>query len=70
MKRALTIAGSDSGGAQEFRQISRPLPPLEFRHIRYNSAYCPEYNRVQGISEVDPKFVMQQIKSVLDDIRR
>ncbi len=69
MKRALTIAGSDSGGGAGIQADIKTFTAFGVYGTSAITALTAQNTiGVQGISEVDPKFVMQQIKSVLDDI--
>ncbi|MBN1904336.1 MAG: bifunctional hydroxymethylpyrimidine kinase/phosphomethylpyrimidine kinase [Deltaproteobacteria bacterium] len=69
MKKALTIAGSDSGGGAGIQADIKTFTAFGvFGTSAITALTAQNTIGVQGISEVEPGFVMQQIKSVLDDI--
>jgi hydroxymethylpyrimidine/phosphomethylpyrimidine kinase len=69
MKKALTIAGSDSGGGAGIQADIKTFTAFGvFGTSAITALTAQNTIGVQGISEVDPGFVKQQIKSVLDDI--
>ncbi|NLD36683.1 MAG: bifunctional hydroxymethylpyrimidine kinase/phosphomethylpyrimidine kinase [Desulfatiglans sp.] len=69
MKKALTIAGSDSGGGAGIQADIKTFTAFGvFGTSAITALTAQNTMGVQGISEVDPEFVKQQIKSVLDDI--
>lgn len=69
MKKALTIAGSDSGGGAG---IQADLKTFSARGVFGMSAITALTAQntlgVQGVAEIDPAFVAQQIDSVMTDI--
>lgn len=69
MKKALTIAGSDSGGGAGIQADIKTFTAFGvFGTSAITALTAQNTIGVQGISSVEPTFVMQQIKSVLDDI--
>ncbi|MGD9157877.1 MAG: bifunctional hydroxymethylpyrimidine kinase/phosphomethylpyrimidine kinase [Desulfobacteraceae bacterium] len=69
MKKALTIAGSDSGGGAGIQADLKTFTAFGvFGTSAITALTAQNTVGVQGISEVDPEFVIKQIKSVLDDI--
>lgn len=70
MKKALTIAGSDSGGGAG---IQADLKTMTVHHV-YGASVITSVTAqntlgVQGINNLEPDFVVQQIDSVLSDIK-
>ncbi|NLA75950.1 MAG: bifunctional hydroxymethylpyrimidine kinase/phosphomethylpyrimidine kinase [Deltaproteobacteria bacterium] len=69
MKRALTIAGSDSGGGAGIQADIKTFTAFNVYGASAITALTAQNTiGVQGILEVDPGFVKMQIISVLDDI--
>jgi hydroxymethylpyrimidine/phosphomethylpyrimidine kinase len=69
MKKALTIAGSDSGGGAGIQADIKTFTAFGvFGTSAITALTAQNTIGVQGISEVAPELVKQQIKSVLDDI--
>lgn len=69
MKKALTIAGSDSGGGAGIQADLKTFTVFGvFGTSAITALTAQNTIGVQGIHEVDPGFVKQQIKSVLEDI--
>jgi hydroxymethylpyrimidine/phosphomethylpyrimidine kinase len=69
MKKALTIAGSDSGGGAGIQADIKTFTAFGvFGTSAITALTAQNTIGVQGILTVDPGFVKQQIKSVLDDI--
>jgi hydroxymethylpyrimidine/phosphomethylpyrimidine kinase len=69
MKKALTIAGSDSGGGAGIQADIKTFTAFGvFGTSAITALTAQNTIGVQGILEIDPEFVKQQIKSVLDDI--
>ncbi|MFC1839407.1 bifunctional hydroxymethylpyrimidine kinase/phosphomethylpyrimidine kinase [Thermodesulfobacteriota bacterium] len=69
MKKALTIAGSDSGGGAGIQADLKTFTAFGvFGTSAITALTAQNTVGVQGIHEVDPGFVRQQIKSVIDDI--
>ena len=69
MKKALTIAGSDSGGGAGIQADLKTFTAFGvFGTSAITALTAQNTVGVQGISEVDPEFVKKQIQSVLDDI--
>ena len=70
MKKVLTIAGSDSGGGAG---IQADLKTMTMNGVFAMSAVtaltAQNTTRVQGIYEVTPEFLKQQIDSVFTDLR-
>ena len=70
MKTALTIAGSDSsGGAGIQADIKTMLANGVFATSAITALTAQNTTGVQGIYEVPPEFLKQQIDSVFTDIR-
>ncbi len=69
MKKALTIAGSDSGGGAGIQADLKTFTAFGvFGTSAITALTAQNTTGVQGIHEVDSEFVRQQITSVLDDI--
>lgn len=69
MKKALTIAGSDSGGGAGIQADLKTFTAFGvFGTSAVTALTAQNTIGVQGILEVDPEFVSMQIRSVLDDI--
>lgn len=69
MKKALTIAGSDSGGGAGIQADLKTFTAFGvFGTSAITALTAQNTLGVQGIHEIKPEFVKQQIKSVLDDI--
>jgi len=69
MKKALTIAGSDSGGGAGIQADLKTFTAFGVFGTSVITALTAQNTLgVQGILEVDPDFVKKQITSVLDDI--
>lgn len=69
MKKALTIAGSDSGGGAGIQADIKTFTAFGvFGTSAVTALTAQNTMGVQGIQEIAPEFVKQQIKSVLDDI--
>ena len=69
MKKALTIAGSDSGGGAGIQADLKTFTAFGvFGTSAITALTAQNTVGVQGICEVDPGFVKKQIQSVLDDI--
>ena len=69
MKKALTIAGSDSGGGAGIQADLKTFTAFGvFGTSAITALTAQNTVGVQGIREIDPGFVRKQIKSVLDDI--
>jgi hydroxymethylpyrimidine/phosphomethylpyrimidine kinase len=67
--RILVIAGSDSGGGAGIQGDSRAITALGgFATTAITALTAQNTLGVQGIYDVSPKFVVQQITSVLEDI--
>ncbi|KAJ3416946.1 hypothetical protein HDV05_008004 [Chytridiales sp. JEL 0842] len=68
-RRALTIAGSDSGGGAGIQADLKTMTSLGvFGTSALTAITAQNTVGVQGVSPVDPAFVSQQIESVLSDI--
>ena len=69
MKRALTIAGSDSGGAAGIQADLKTFMAFGVHGMSAITALTAQNTvGVQGIFEVSPEFVRKQIESVMTDI--
>lgn len=69
MHRALTIAGSDSGGGAGIQADLKTFSAFGvFGTCAITALTAQNTIGVQGIMEVDPVFVERQIRSVLEDI--
>lgn len=69
MIKALTIAGSDSGGGAGIQADLKTFTAFGvFGTSAITALTAQNTVGVQGISEVSPEFVKKQIQSVLDDI--
>lgn len=69
MKKALTIAGSDSGGGAGIQADIKTFTAFGvFGTSAITALTAQNTTGVQGIYEIEPRFVKLQIKSVLDDI--
>jgi hydroxymethylpyrimidine/phosphomethylpyrimidine kinase len=69
MKRALTIAGSDSGGAAGIQADLKTFMAFGVHGMSAITALTAQNTvGVQGIFEVPPEFVRKQIESVMTDI--
>jgi hydroxymethylpyrimidine/phosphomethylpyrimidine kinase len=69
MKKALTIAGSDSGGGAGIQADLKTFTAFGvFGTSAITALTAQNTVGVQGILEVDPEFVKKQITSVLNDI--
>jgi len=69
MKKALTIAGSDSGGGAGIQADLKTFTAFGvFGTSAITALTAQNTIGVQGIHEIDPEFVRKQIRSVLDDI--
>ena len=69
MKKALTIAGSDSGGGAGIQADLKTFTAFGvFGTSAVTALTAQNTVGVQGIYEVDPEFVGKQVRSVLDDI--
>ncbi len=69
MKKALTIAGSDSGGGAGIQADLKTFTAFSvFGTSAITALTAQNTVGVQGILEIEPDFVKKQIKSVLDDI--
>lgn len=69
MNRALTIAGSDSGGGAGIQADLKTFTAFGvFGSCAVTALTAQNTIGVQGIMEVDPVFVERQIRSVLEDI--
>ncbi len=70
MRRALTIAGSDSGGGAGIQADLKTFAALGvFGASAITSVTAQNTVGVQGVHDLPAVFVAQQIDSVLDDIR-
>src|SRR5712692_3863097 len=68
-KRALTIAGSDSGGGAGIQADLKTFMALGLHGMSALTALTAQNTvGVQGVLEVSPEFVRQQIESVVTDI--
>ena len=69
MKRALTIAGSDSGGGAGIQADLKTFMAFGVHGMSAVTALTAQNTvGVQGIFEVSPEFVRKQIESVMTDI--
>lgn len=69
MRKALTIAGSDSGGGAGIQADLKTFSALGVYGTSAITALTAQNTRgVQGVYAVDPEFVGQQIDSVMTDI--
>jgi hydroxymethylpyrimidine/phosphomethylpyrimidine kinase len=69
MKRALTIAGSDSGGGAGIQADLKTFMAFGVHGMSAITALTAQNTvGVQGIFEVSPEFVRRQIESVMTDI--
>ncbi len=69
MKRALTIAGSDSGGGAGIQADLKTFMAFGVHGMSAVTALTAQNTvGVQGIFEVSPEFVRKQIESVMSDI--
>jgi hydroxymethylpyrimidine/phosphomethylpyrimidine kinase len=69
MNRALTIAGSDSGGGAGIQADLKTFTAFRvFGTSAITALTAQNSTGVQGILEIDPEFVVKQISSVLNDI--
>jgi hydroxymethylpyrimidine/phosphomethylpyrimidine kinase len=69
MKRALTIAGSDSGGGAGIQADLKTFMAFGVHGMSALTALTAQNTvGVQGIFEVSPEFVRKQIESVMTDI--
>ena len=69
MKRALTIAGSDSGGGAGIQADLKTFMAFGVHGMSAIAALTAQNTvGVQGIFEVSPEFVRKQIESVMTDI--
>lgn len=69
MRRALTIAGSDSGGGAGIQADLKTFAALGvFGTSAITSVTAQNTVGVQGVHDLPPQFVGRQIDSVLDDI--
>ena len=69
MKRALTIAGSDSGGSAGIQTDLKTFMAFGVHGMSAITALTAQNTvGVQGIFEVSPEFVRKQIESVMTDI--
>ncbi len=69
MKKVLTIAGSDSGGGAGIQADLKTFAALGVYGSSVITALTAQNTvGVQGVFEVDPAFVEQQIDSVMNDI--
>jgi hydroxymethylpyrimidine/phosphomethylpyrimidine kinase len=69
MKRALTIAGSDSGGGAGIQADLKTFMAFGVHGMSAVTALTAQNTMgVQGIFEVSPEFVRKQIESVMTDI--
>lgn len=67
--RALTIAGSDSGGGAGIQADLKTFHSLGVYGMTVITALTAQNTRgVQGIYDVDPSFIARQFESVLSDI--
>ena len=69
MKKALTIAGSDSGGGAGIQADLKTFTAFGVFGMSSITALTAQNTiGVQGIFEVTPEFIMEQIKSIMSDI--
>ena len=69
MKKALTIAGSDSGGGAGIQADLKTFTAFGVYGMSAITALTAQNTTgVQGIFEVTPEFVREQIKSIMNDI--
>src|SRR4030067_522976 len=69
MKRALTIAGSDSGGGAGIQADLKTFMAFGVHGMSAITALTAQNTvGVQGIFDISPEFVREQIKSVMTDI--
>ncbi|MFX1376838.1 MAG: bifunctional hydroxymethylpyrimidine kinase/phosphomethylpyrimidine kinase [Promethearchaeota archaeon] len=69
MKKVLTIAGSDSGGGAGIQADLKTFSALGvFGMSAITALTAQNTTGVQGIYEIDPSFIGQQIDSVMSDI--
>jgi hydroxymethylpyrimidine/phosphomethylpyrimidine kinase len=69
MHKALTIAGSDSGGGAGIQADLKTFAALGVYGMSVLTAITAQNTLgVQGVHELPPEFVAQQIRSVLDDL--
>lgn len=69
MQKVLTIAGSDSGGGAGIQADLKTFTAFGvFGTSAITALTAQNTIGVQGIQEIPPEFVKEQIKSVLDDI--
>ena len=69
MHKALTIAGSDSGGGAGIQADLKTFAALGVYGMSVLTAITAQNTLgVQGVHELPPEFVSQQIRSVLDDL--
>ncbi len=69
MKRALTIAGSDSGGGAGIQADLKTFAARGVFGMSVLTALTAQNTvGVQGVFEIPPEFIAQQIDSVVDDI--
>lgn len=67
--RALTIAGSDSGGGAGIQADLKTMHQFQVYGMSVITAVTAQNTLgVQGIAELDPAFVRQQLQSVMQDI--
>ena len=70
MKKALTIAGSDSGGGAGIQADLKTFTAFGVFGMSAITALTAQNTvGVQGIFEVSPEFIMEQIKSIMSDIK-
>ncbi|HJX14115.1 MAG TPA: bifunctional hydroxymethylpyrimidine kinase/phosphomethylpyrimidine kinase [Candidatus Deferrimicrobiaceae bacterium] len=69
MKRALTIAGSDSGGGAGIQADLKTFMAFGVHGMSAITALTAQNTvGVQGIFDISPEFVREQIKSIMTDI--
>ncbi len=69
MKKALTIAGSDSGGGAGIQADLKTFAAFGVYGMSAVTALTAQNTiGVQGIFEVSPEFVYEQIKSIMEDM--